>query len=194
MKRNQKLYILECIILILLIISYYKYNYSKNELKFEKTEIVPKHINLGNLYDTAINFIKQKEGFCDVPTISCDGSLTIGYGHMIKKGENFSKINKIQATELLKKDLKKAIDFVEDNTKLSENKSLALGLLAFNIGTRRFLKYFKNDSLLTNIHKIRNYCYYHKVKDGQYITIKSKALLNRREFEIFIYNAYDFQQ
>ncbi len=154
-------------------------------------DTVFKHINVGNLYDAAINFTKQKEGFCKVPTISCDGSLTIGYGHVIKKNESFSSVTENQATILLKTDLQKAIDFVEDKTKLSGNKSLALGLLAFNIGTGRFLKYLKEDSLLTNIHKIRNYCHYHKVKNGQYITIKSKALSDRREFEIFIYNTYD---
>lgn len=158
------------------------------------TDTVYKHVIVGNLHATAIEFLKKKEGYCSKPTIACDGHLTIGYGHLIKKGEKFDYLSKQSAENLLREDLTKSIDFVKKETKLKGNKALAFGLLVFNIGGTNFLKYLKQDSLLksSNIEKIKRYCHYKVFKNGQHLTIKSKALLERREFEIFIYKCYDF--
>lgn len=159
-----------------------------------KTDTIEKHVIVGNLHATAIDFLKKKEGYCSKPTIACDGHLTIGYGHLIKKGERFSYLSKEDADSLLREDLTKSVNFVKKETKLKGNKALAFGLLVFNIGGNRFLKYLKQDSLLIskNIEKIKRYCHYKVFKDGQTLTVKSKALLERREFEIFIYKCYDF--
>lgn len=158
------------------------------------TDTVYKHVIVGNLHATAIEFLKKKEGYCSKPTIACDGHLTIGYGHLIKKGEKFDYLSKQSAENLLREDLAKSINFVKKETKLKGNKALAFGLLVFNIGGTNFLKYLKQDSLLisSNIEKIKRYCHYKVFKNGQHLTIKSKALLERREFEIFIYKCYDF--
>lgn len=146
-------------------------------------------INKDNLYDFTIEHLKSKEGFCSKPTVSCDGLLTIGYGHVIKKSENYSTLTELEATDLLKADLNRNIDFVEKHTSLKHNKSLALGCLAFNVGSGRLLKYIKEDSLLhnNNIDKILHYCNYRSLKGN---LISSKALKERRKFELFIYKMY----
>jgi GH24 family phage-related lysozyme (muramidase) len=173
-------------------IGFHYYHLSK-EREFI-TDTAYKYVEVGNLYSTAINFLKKKEGFCSKPTVSCDGRLTIGYGHVIKEGEMFSIISEQEATDILKKDLEIALNFVKKETKVGGNKALALSLLAFNLGNNRFLKYLKEDSLLTknNIERIRRYCHYKIFKEGHYLNVKSKALQQRREFELFIYKCYDF--
>lgn len=185
-----------CGMIILIIYAYigaYKIHYEQTEPRIiEVHDTIYKNIDLGNLYNLSINHLKSKEGLCLKPTISCDGLLTIGYGHVIKKDETFIGINEIEATLLLKKDLQKAIDFVKNNTNLKDNKALAMGLLSFNIGTGRFLRYLREDSLLVgnNINKIKNYCHYKTKKDGKDITITSKALQERRNFELKIYHSF----
>lgn len=182
--------IITIIIIIYAYIGAYKIHYEQTEPRIiEIHDTIYSNIDLGNLYNLSINHLKSKEGLCLKPTISCDGLLTIGYGHVIKKNETFTGISEMEATILLKKDLQTAIDFVKKHTDLKDNKALAMGLLAFNIGTGKFLKYVKNDSLLVgnNIEKIKNYCHYHTKKDGKDITITSKALLDRRLFELKIY-------
>ena len=183
--------------IILIIYAYigaYKIHYEQTEPRIIEIHdtIYKTNIDLGNLYNLSINHLKSKEGLCLKPTISCDGLLTIGYGHVIKKNESFIGISEIEATLLLKKDLQKAIDFVKKNTDLKDNKALAMGLLSFNIGTGRFLQYMKKDSLLVgnNINKIINYCHYNTKKDGKDITITSKALKERRTFELGIYHSF----
>lgn len=186
-----------CGVIILIIYAYigaYKIHYEQTEARIIEIHdtIYKTNIDLGNLYNLSINHLKSKEGLCLKPTISCDGLLTIGYGHVIKKNETFIGINEIEATTLLKKDLQKSIDFVKKNTNLKDNKALAMGLLSFNIGTGRFLKYLKEDSLLVgnNINKIKNYCHYKTKKDGKDITITSKALQERRLFELKMYHSF----
>lgn len=138
-----------------------------------------------NLYSAAIKHIKKCEGFCGKPTMAC-GYLTIGYGHLIKD-TTIKSISEKEAEDILKKDLNTCIKFVENKTNLRNNKSLALGMLGFNIGTTRLLQYMERDSILQNIDKIVYYCNYHMIRDGKKINIKSKALQKRREFEIYIY-------
>lgn len=185
-----------CGMIILIIYAYigaYKLHYERQQVQMIIIhDTIYKNMDLGNLYNLSINHLKSKEGLCLKPTVSCDGLLTIGYGHVIKKNESFTGISEMEATILLKKDLQKAIDFVKKNTDLKDNKALAMGLLSFNIGTGRFLQYLKNDSLLVgnNINKIKNYCNYHANKNNKDIIIKSKALQERRLFELKIYHSF----
>ncbi len=71
------------------------------------------------------------------------GHPTIGYGHKIKRGEDFSKgITKEQALKLLRRDVQIAVDTVNTSVKvpLSQAQFDALVSLAFNIGSPRFQK------------------------------------------------------
>ncbi len=66
---------------------------------------------------------------------------TIGYGHLIKSGEDFKNgITERQATEILRSDISTAERAVKDNIKvsLSQNQYDALVSLAYNIGAKNF--------------------------------------------------------
>ena len=77
---------------------------------------------------------------------------TIGYGHLIKRGEDFRNgISEAKATELLRADIATAERAVRDNitVPLSQNQFDALTSLAYNIGTKNFadstvVKYVNN--------------------------------------------------
>lgn len=60
----------------------------------------------------------------------------IGYGHMVQPGEKYrrgSKLSEQQADALLRKDLKKLVDYYKSYGK----DSLLLGVLAYNVGPGR---------------------------------------------------------
>lgn len=141
------------------------------------------YIDTNYLFDEALAHLKEYEGFRANMYYDVDGSKTIGYGHHFKKGENFSVITEGSATDLLVTDLQRYIDYVEKETDLRGNKSLALGLFTFNVGTGNFNKAIAR-GLLSNINRITKYCHY---RDGERV-IRSQKLLERREFELYIYN------
>ena len=110
-----------------------------------------------NFSDNGINILKQCEGcvkrnerhvIYDDKTgkpVNTNEPLpngaTIGYGHLIKSGENFTKgISEAKATELLRADIATAERAVRDNitVPLSQNQFDALTSLAYNIGTKNF--------------------------------------------------------
>lgn len=91
----------------------------------------------------ARDFIVEKEGFRTKIYKDTAGLDTIGYGHLIKKGENFSSgITKSQAANLLEKDLKIAENSVNNYVKvgLSVNQKAALISFVFNVGVGAFQK------------------------------------------------------
>ncbi len=68
---------------------------------------------------------------------------TIGYGHLIKPGEDFGRgIDESRATELLRADVKIAERTVSQNinTTLTQNQFDALVIFAYNIGENNFIK------------------------------------------------------
>lgn len=77
---------------------------------------------------------------------------TIGYGHLIKPGEDFRNgITENQATELLRADIATAEHAVKNNISapLTQNQFDALVIFAYNIGTKNFarstvVKYINN--------------------------------------------------
>ena len=118
---------------------------------------------------------------------------TIGYGHLIKSGEDFRNgITETQATELLRIDIAMAERAVQNNItgSLTQNQFDALVSLAYNIGSRNFanstvVKYINNP----------------KFHDAKYQNLESawrawnrlqgkisKGLINRRQIEWNMYN------
>ncbi|MCT4509025.1 MAG: GW dipeptide domain-containing protein, partial [Tepidibacter sp.] len=87
-----------------------------------------------------IDFVKDYETFQEKPYRGSDKqNLTIGYGHVIKPGEHFGIMTKPEAVELLKKDLKVRIDYVnrkikEDNLTLNQHQFDALVDFRYNKG------------------------------------------------------------
>ena len=84
----------------------------------------------------AINLIKKYEGFSAIPYICPGNYLTIGYGHLIKKDESFSKISKLEAEKLLMLDLKSFELSIQKLISSSINQSQfdALCSFAYNLG------------------------------------------------------------
>jgi lysozyme len=106
--------------------------------------------NQMSLSTKGLDFIKRHEGYRDKVYKDSAGYPTIGYGHLIKKGENFDKgITEQKAAELLSQDTKSVVDAVNAkvSSKLSQVKFDALVDFAFNLGAGNLGK----STLLKNI-------------------------------------------
>lgn len=84
-----------------------------------------------------INLIKKFEGFSAKVYLDSANLPTIGYGHLIKKGEKFTTITEEQAVEILKKDLNIAERAVNRliNVPLNQYQFNALVSFTFNLGS-----------------------------------------------------------
>lgn len=96
-----------------------------------------------------------------VQNISClPPGATIGYGHLIKSGEDFQKgLSEQQAIELLKQDLHIAEEAVRNNitAKTTQNQFDALVSFAYNIGSGNFanstvVKYINNPQFYDSVY------------------------------------------
>ena len=95
---------------------------------------MPRAIN-----DAGLAIIKQYEGLRLQPYDDGAGNQTIGYGHKIKDGEDFSDgITEDQAEALLESDLYDAENEVQSyiHVFLNDNQYSALVSLVFNCGSR----------------------------------------------------------
>jgi len=91
--------------------------------------------------DLAIKFIKNEEGCILHPYTDIVGKMTIGVGHLIRKGEDFSEgITEEEAEELLRKDLYATADAVCRLTivSLTDNQYTALLSFVFNLGSGNY--------------------------------------------------------
>lgn len=83
-----------------------------------------------------IELIKSFEAFKPEKYECPAGKMTIGYGHVIKKGENFTKLTKAAAEDLLQSDM----EYFEEKVRqlitvpLNSNQFSALVSFAFNAG------------------------------------------------------------
>lgn len=83
-----------------------------------------------------LNLIKQFEGYRSERYLDAAGKPTIGYGHLITKGENLQTITREEATTLLKKDVQTASDAVRRLVivQLKQNQYDALVSFTYNLG------------------------------------------------------------
>ncbi len=126
--------------------------------------------------DNGILFLKQCEGcvkYGNIHIIYDDKTgkpvntneplprgATIGYGHLIKQGEDFKNgISEAKATELLRVDIATAERGVQENitVPLSQNQFDALVSLAYNIGVKNFtnstvVKYVNNPNFYSSVY------------------------------------------
>jgi lysozyme len=84
-----------------------------------------------------LNLIKSFEGFSSKPYICPGGYKTIGYGHMLKKGEKIESVSEEEALHLLEEGVKQAEISVLKLTKipLKQNQFDALVSFVFNLGS-----------------------------------------------------------
>lgn len=87
-----------------------------------------------------VNFIAQFEGFKETPYLCPSGCPTIGFGHVIRKGEFFDKITKEEGLILLKKDLQIYQKVISKllTVSLSKSQYIAVLSLTYNIGPGAF--------------------------------------------------------
>lgn len=84
--------------------------------------------------------IKQYEGLVLEPYADAGGKLTVGYGHLVKPGEFFSRLSEQQAHNLLREDVRVAEAYVKRyvKVKLNDNQFSALVSLVYNVGPGNF--------------------------------------------------------
>ena len=137
--------------------------------------------------DRAIRLISEFEGFASEPYDDVGGKPTIGYGHLIRKGESFTRVDEAEATRLLCDDLEVAEACVEScvDVALTQGQFDALVSLTFNLGCARL----KSSSLL----KYLNAGQYAKAADEfpKWCRVGAKqvpGLLRRRLAEQLLFN------
>ncbi len=92
-------------------------------------------------------FIKRQEGLVLVPTPDAHNTKTIGYGHQIQPGEDYSGgITEGKASDLLDQDLVSREDAINNNVTvpINQNQFDALADFIYNVG----IGAFKNSTLL----------------------------------------------
>ena len=181
------------------------YKGQKPENKTDKKEIQDMKMS-----DDGINMLKKLEGSVtkdDKHVIYDDktgkpvdtkktlpSGATIGYGHLIKQGENFRNgISEAKATELLRADIAIAERAVRDNitVPLSQNQYDALVSLAYNIGAKNFatstvVKYINNPNFHNSVYPNLESAWKAWNKSGGRIMT---GLSNRRNQEWDIFNS-----
>ena len=103
-----------------------------------------------DLSDRGLTCLKSYEGLSLKVYKDSAGNATIGYGHLILKGEDFSAgITETQAADLLRQDAAQAIKAVQDLVKvvLIQDQFDALVSFTFNLGQGNLAK----STLLSNI-------------------------------------------
>jgi len=159
--------------------------------------------------DNGINLLKQLEGCVkngDKHIIYDDKTgrpvaigtpiprgATIGYGHLIKPGEDFKNgIDEVRATELLRADIAMAERAVQNNitVPLSQNQFDALVIFAYNIGTKNFanstvVKYINNPNFHSTVYPNLESAWRAWNRTGGAV---SRGLIKRRQREIDLFN------
>lgn len=166
-----------------------------------------------NVSEAGINLLKCLEGCVKIGNKHviyddktgrpvADGDMlpngaTIGYGHLIKKGENFNGgISENAAAELLCQDLETAEHAVQHNVivTLSQNQYDALVIFAYNIGAKNFakstvVKYINNPEFYSSIYSTLKSAWMAWDKIGNCVNV---GLHNRRnkEWNLFSMGVY----
>jgi lysozyme len=86
--------------------------------------------------ENGIQLIKQFESFAAAPYLCPAGKPTIGYGHVIREGENFSALTKMQADAVLRRDVAACEASISRlvQVPLSQGQFDALVSFVFNLG------------------------------------------------------------
>jgi len=91
--------------------------------------------------EAGLDLVRKSEGLRLEKYQDVAGKWTIGYGHLIKKGEAFDgPITEQRATELLEQDLQIARSAVDElvSVSLNENQYSALVDFVYNVGKNNF--------------------------------------------------------
>lgn len=132
-----------------------------------------------------ISMIKKFEGFSAKPYLCPAGLKTIGYGHVILKGEYFNELTLIEGELILLSDLKQyEANLNQLKVKFNQNQFDALISLSFNMGLRNFLsstlcKYLRNSDYVSAAEEFSRWVFCKgKILGG----LRSRRLIEKRLF------------
>lgn len=137
-----------------------------------------------------LNFIAKWEGCILHVYKDIAGLPTIGVGHLIKPGENFSTITKDEALQLLAKDVSKCEAAIKNYIKieLNQNQFDALVSFSFNCGTG----VLQNSGVAKAVNagnfalvpiRLLDWCKYSVFENGVKVLKTNTGLFNRRKSE-----------
>lgn len=140
-----------------------------------------------DLLNKCIAHMKKYEALGKTRYLDNDGSVTIGYGHHILRGEHFANIiTEDEADKLLRADFDNYVGYAKKYTDVY-SEQLALGMFLYNVGETKFkkstLRKLIDKGLLID-NEIVKWCHF-RYKGKKRV---SKGLLERREFELSVYN------
>ncbi len=155
--------------------------------------------NRMSLSTQGLDFIKSHERFSRRVYPDITGRPTIGYGHLIKRGENFGQeITPKEAADLLRQDVQRAEDEVNAALKVpvTQNQFDALTSLAFNAGPRAVAP---ENTLLSKINQgrtveQRDFTAYNKIRKPNGSIAVSRGLTNRRVDEYGIFSTGNYER
>jgi lysozyme len=86
--------------------------------------------------EAGLDFLCRQEGFRSRPYLDSAGKPTIGYGHLIQRGETFDAITEAEAMTLLKADQARVFGLVEKALTVEPKpyQADAILSLAYNVG------------------------------------------------------------
>ena len=147
-----------------------------------------------NLSNTGLSLLKTLEGFRGKPYPDSGGKMTVGYGHLIVKGDGVStdnSIDQVKATELLTKDVQNAVTCVNNcvTSTINQNQFDALVIFSYNVGNHAL----QNSTLLAKLNAgdieaaTKQFLVWNKVKfKGAFVEVA--GLTNRRLAEQKLFN------
>ena len=107
----------------------------------------PSGQGVNNISDAGLQFIARHEGYSSSVYNDAGGYPTIGYGHLILPGENYSKgITKAQGLKLLNSDARNSVNIINRlvTTPLNQNQFDALASYVFNTGSLNGTRLLRN--------------------------------------------------
>lgn len=156
-----------------------------------ENDIISDSSATNSLYELAIAFIKKHEGFAGGKLYRCvAGYLTIGYGHVVRVGEEFNEpISRRQADRMLRRDFNRCMQLARLNTNnLQPCQLIAVSHFIYSKGIGKFnrsrLKILI-DSGFDPSEEFLKWCKYH-TPDGKIVT--SNYSLKIRKWEVDMYS------
>lgn len=90
------------------------------------------------VFAVALPFLRREEGFSAAPYVCEGGRRTVGYGHVLRRGEVCAEVDKEVAESLLLADAKTALRGLAGIEGLAANEAAALVSFVFNVGVSSF--------------------------------------------------------
>lgn len=114
----------------------------------EKGIIEDSKTSSSTISPTLLTDLERHEGFRGEVYLDSKGNATIGYGHLVKPGEDFSRgVSKEEAKQLLKKDTQIAINdakaIFKNLESFSKKRQEALVNMTFNLGRTKLIGFTK---------------------------------------------------